>query len=100
MVSQPSRFLSDIPQHLIADSDWWEGRESAVTPSLYSWNKASATSLANPELKAGDHVRHAQFGEGVVVSYQPVQDDAEVVVAFNSGVKKLLLSFANLEKVE
>jgi DNA helicase-2/ATP-dependent DNA helicase PcrA len=54
-----------------------------------------------PELKAGDHVRHTQFGEGVVVSSQSVKDDSEVVVAFTGqGVKKLLLSLARLEKVE
>jgi hypothetical protein len=35
-----------------------------------------------------------------VVSCQPVKDDTEVVVAFNGGVKKLLLSLAHLEKVE
>jgi hypothetical protein len=34
------------------------------------------------------------------VSYQPVKDDAEVVVVFDgAGIKKLLLSYANLEKV-
>ena len=100
-VSQPSRFLSDIPQHLIAGSDWWEGRESQVVPSIYSWNRPSTPSPAVSGLKAGDHVRHAQFGQGIVVSCQQVKDDAEAVVAFRGmGVKKLLLSLANLEKVE
>jgi DNA helicase-2/ATP-dependent DNA helicase PcrA len=45
-------------------------------------------------------VHHTQFGQGIVVSCQPVKDDAEVVVAFNGGVKKLLFSLAQLEKVE
>ena len=100
MAGQPSRFLSDIPQHLIASSDWWQGEERQVTPSIYSWNKAPTPSSTALELKAGDHVHHAQFGKGVVVNCQPVKDDAEVVVAFNGGVKKLLLSFARLEKVK
>ena len=101
-VSKPSRFLKDIPQHLIASSGLWQGEESRVMPSLYSWDKAPATSFSLPDFKAGDHVRHAQFGNGVVVSCQPVKDDKEVVVAFTSGagVRKLLLSFARLEKVE
>lgn len=99
-VSQPSRFLSDIPQHLIATGDWREGGESQIIPSIYSWNKPPTPSLPTLELKAGDHVYHAQFGRGVVVSCQSVKDDAEVVVAFNGGIKKLLLSFANLEKVD
>jgi DNA helicase-2/ATP-dependent DNA helicase PcrA len=70
-------------------------------PSVYSWGKAPVPSLDVPQFKAGDHVHHAQFGDGVVVSCQPVKDDREVVVAFTSGVgvKKLLLSFAKLEKI-
>jgi DNA helicase-2/ATP-dependent DNA helicase PcrA len=102
-VSQPSRFLNDIPKHLISGSDWQGGTESEIMPSIYSWNKPSTSSTSDSatlELKTGDHVYHAQFGQGVVVNCQPVKDDAEVVVAFNGAVKKLLLSFANLEKVE
>ncbi len=102
MVSTPSRFLDDIPRHLINKGDLWQGEESQVMPSLYAGGKASAPAVANSELKAGDRVHHAQFGDGVVVSCQPVPDDEEVVVAFKSGmgVKKLLLSFANLEKID
>jgi hypothetical protein len=37
----------------------------------------------------------------MIVGYKRVKDDVEVVVAFDgAGVKKLLLSFAKLEKVE
>jgi len=98
--TEPSRFLRDIPQHLIASSGWWQGEENQTTPSIYSWNKTPVSSPVTLELKAGDHVLHTQFGKGVVVSCQPVKDDAEAVVAFNGGVKKLLLSFAHLEKLE
>ena len=100
MISEPSRFLGDIPRHLISGSEWRDDGDSQITPSVYSWNKPAVSSLPAPELKAGDRVRHAEFGNGIVVSYQPVKDDAEVVVAFNGSVKKLLLSFANLEKAE
>ena len=50
---------------------------------------------------AGDHVRHQRFGEGVVVSCVVTSADQEVTVAFGNGagVKKLLLSYAPLEKV-
>ncbi|MDH5696603.1 MAG: ATP-binding domain-containing protein, partial [Dehalococcoidia bacterium] len=99
-VNRPSRFLEDIPQQLIASSGLWQGEERRVRPSIYSWNKPPVPSIDVPQLKAGDHVHHGQFGDGVVVSCQPVKDDKEVVVAFTSGVgvKKLLLSFARLEK--
>ena len=78
----------------------WPGEDSQITASVYSWNKASAPRVITPELRAGDHVRHSQFGDGVVVSCQPVKDDKEIVVAFRGAVKKLLLSLAKLEKVE
>jgi DNA helicase-2/ATP-dependent DNA helicase PcrA len=102
MVSTPSRFLGDIPKHLINKGDLWQREESQVTPSLYSWNKPLAPRANSPELKPGDRVRHAQFGDGVVVSCKVVRDDKEVLVAFTGGVgvKKLLLSFANLEKTK
>jgi len=102
MVTTPSRFLKDIPQHLINKGDLWQREESQVMPSSSSWKKAPAPPADTPELKPGDHVRHAQFGDGVVVNCKPVRDDKEVLVAFTSGVgvKKLLLSFANLEKTE
>ncbi len=100
-VNSPSRFLKDIPPHLISGGDLWRGEESQIATAMYSWNKAAAPDLTTQQLKAGDHVRHAQFGDGVVVSCQLVKGDQEVVVAFEGqGVKRLLLSFAKLEKVE
>ena len=100
-INKPSRFLSDIPQHLVSGGGLWQGEESLATATMYSWDRVSAPVVTTLELRAGDHVRHAIFGDGVVVSCQPTRDDVEVVVAFDgTGVKKLLLSFARLEKVE
>ena len=45
-------------------------------------------------------MRHAHFGEGIVVSCQERRGDVEVVVAFDdttAGVKRLLQSLAPLE---
>jgi len=102
-VNKPSRFLNDIPSHLIASSSVWEDEDIPVgTPASPPKQAAPAMAPAAelPELKAGDHVRHEQFGEGIVVNCQRVKNDAEVVVAFDGeGVKRLLLSFAKLEKV-
>ncbi len=53
---------------------------------------------------AGEHVRHARFGEGIVVTAAATASgaDQEVTVAFKGefGVKKLLLSFAPLERLD
>ena len=100
MVCEPSRFLSDIPKQQVAGNGLWPREDTQIAPSVYSWNKAPSSQPPATELKDGDYVRHTQFGEGIVVSYRPLKDDAEVVVAFNGGVKKLLLSFACLERIE
>ena len=45
-------------------------------------------------------MRHNLFGEGVVVSAKPVQNDTELTVAFaGKGVKRLLLRYAPVEKL-
>jgi len=99
-INRPSRFLQDIPPHLISGGGLWQGEDSQIATAMYSWNKPLPAKLEIPELSDGDHVHHAQFGDGVVVSCRPVQDDMEVVVVFDgAGIKRLLLSFANLEKV-
>ena len=100
-INQPSRFLQDIPSHLIDGGGRWQGEDGDLAAAMYSWNRMMAPRPELPELSLGDRVQHAQFGEGTVVGYKMVKDDVEVVVAFEgAGVKKLLLSFANLEKTE
>ncbi len=89
----PSRFLLDIPPHLVRVKSR-AGEEGIGLP-------APALPPPKAPFQAGDHVRHSKFGEGIVVSCQPSGEDQEVVVAFKgeAGIKKLLLSFAPLEKV-
>ncbi len=51
------------------------------------------------KFNAGDHVRHATFGDGVVVASKLVGADEEVQVAFeNAGVKRLIARYADLKK--
>jgi DNA helicase-2/ATP-dependent DNA helicase PcrA len=94
-VNKPSRFLLDIPEHLTA--------RGGVSEDVTEWSAEEREPVPVkdlPEFKAGDHVRHDQFGEGVVVNYHKTKNDAEVVVAFDgAGVKRFLLSFARIEKV-
>jgi len=106
-VNAPSRFLEDIPKELTTTPDWAaEGGRNL--DSMFTWNRSrvqeperSVTSAPTVDLHDGDRVRHAQFGEGVVVSRKRVKDDLEVTVAFKggAGVKRLMLSFARLEKL-
>ena len=51
-------------------------------------------------LKVGDDVRHAKFGEGVIIDITGSGDKAEARVNFSgAGEKHLLLSWAPLEKI-
>jgi DNA helicase-2/ATP-dependent DNA helicase PcrA len=99
MPCAPSRFLMDIPGHLIAQV------EQPAGPA-WAWRNqrgAAGTAVAEPApFKAGERVLHGRFGEGVVVSCKVSGDDHEVTVAFKGGqgVKRLLSSLAGLEKVQ
>ncbi len=89
-----SRFLADIPPILAAHSGTVGARLDAP---LHDEEPGPPLEIFN----AGDHVRHPKFGEGIVVSCEPSGLDFQVVVAFQgeAGIKKLLLSFAPLERV-
>ena len=51
-------------------------------------------------LKIGDDVRHAKWGEGVIIDIGGSGDKAEARVRFPEvGEKQLLLSWAPLEKL-
>lgn len=65
-------------------------REPAPRPS----RQPSAASF-----RAGEVVTHALFGKGTVIESKNVGDDEEVTVAFEGrGVKRLMASFAKLQK--
>ena len=56
--------------------------------------------IAAPEYQVGDKVRHMRFGTGVVTALTRGGRDYEVTVEFEkSGTKKMLTSFAKMEKI-
>ena len=87
----PSRFLADIPGNLITPP--YRRAKLKVDQAMLH--------MLSDVLKAGDHVRHPQFGEGIVVASFPVKDDQEVTVVFKNkaGIKRLFASMALLEKI-
>ncbi|HUV46022.1 MAG TPA: UvrD-helicase domain-containing protein, partial [Dehalococcoidia bacterium] len=98
-VNPPSRFLQDIPSHLVTTRGLWEQESLGLPATVYS--QSPVNSLSTLELKVGDWVRHSKFGDGVVMDCLPDRGDRVVTVAFKeAGVKKLLLSLAKLEKIE
>ena len=106
----PSRFLQNIPSELVAMTQRaHEPRLFRTRERLSAISAGASFQLAHAEepapveaFRSGEHVRHPKFGEGVVVSCQPSGGDYQIVIAFKgeAGIKKLLLSFAPLERVE
>ncbi|MCL0065332.1 UvrD-helicase domain-containing protein [Dehalococcoidia bacterium] len=90
----PSPFLKDIPAHLVVRNT---NRRTTVDACAGGEPARPKTS----ELKAGDKVHHAKFGDGMVVNAVATRGDHEVTVAFGRGVgvKRLLGSLAPLERL-
>ncbi len=94
--SRPSTTRGDRPTEQVV--------RKPDTPVIRRRRRAASTQPASAglNLNTGDRVRHKTFGEGIVTEAKPARGDTEVTVAFKDGhgVKRLLLSFAPLEKVE
>lgn len=107
--SIPSRFLADIPAHLIqgyAPPSGEVGRqagsesERAVERATQWVRSPVSTPARTPRFRSGQRVSHATFGEGIVVDSRIADDDEEVTVVFEEiGVKRLLASLARLRTV-
>jgi len=109
-VSTPSRFLSDIPTQLMSGTGSFAGvkpREAMVvraatweTPVGAKPSRSAPTPSRELKFRAGQRVQHATFGEGIVIESRLDRNDEEVTVAFKqAGIKRLLASFANLQKL-
>jgi len=117
--SVPSRFLDDIPPELVGGA-WrrsgWSGRsrEQRRREPAERWGRAADESVRSssfsgrssgvvtrcPRFRAGQRVRHATFGEGLVVESRSDGGDEIVTVLFeNAGLKRLMASLAPLEQL-
>lgn len=127
--TMPSQFIEEIPAHLLRRSGVAAGGSALVNNRLTSWGKSDFNNLPRPneaakptfasasngngssarvekapQFKVGDKIRHQSYGEGFVVAASANGGAGEwVEVAFlegDAGKKKLIVAFANLEKVE
>ncbi|GIU85590.1 MAG: DNA helicase [Acidimicrobiia bacterium] len=112
----PSRFLDEIPAHLVVTVGEHERRgrglgahrENVVAAALRrrdpdlapAAGPAGARGAEQLGLRVGDDVRHEKFGEGVVIDITGQGDKAEARVRFaDHGEKTLLLAWAPLQRV-
>jgi DNA helicase-2/ATP-dependent DNA helicase PcrA len=95
----PSRFLDDVPVDLLVGKTR-SGRSIRGRVPDTQWSLPSrpqTARLMETNFRAGTHVRHAVWGEGIVLDSR-IQDEDEIVdVVFESvGIKRLSATLANL----
>ncbi len=117
----PSRFLDEIPAELVVEAEasrskrprssarsgGWEstswtpaGREHQVDRAIRP-SPPSQTGAHTLGIRVGDDVVHTKWGEGVVLHIEGQGEKTEAVVRFpDVGEKRLLLSWAPIEKVQ
>jgi DNA helicase-2/ATP-dependent DNA helicase PcrA len=101
----PSRFLTEIPAELVEEV---RPRVQVTRPAYVPAQRAPSMPSRNPKfmddapgsLKLGQRVRHAKFGDGVVLNVEGQGQNARVQVNFErQGTKWLMMGYANLEVV-
>jgi DNA helicase-2/ATP-dependent DNA helicase PcrA len=117
--SQPSRFIDEVPEHLLdrtassyssslyqagfphydsRTNPYGRGSRGRVREPEPSYAYEDEDQSVGPALRPGMRVRHPQFGVGNVISVEPLDDDARLVVRFTTAGKKTLRAkYARLE---
>jgi DNA helicase-2/ATP-dependent DNA helicase PcrA len=121
----PSRFLDEVPAQLVHEAAGSRSSRSTRSSSSFGWSgtrdigdssyavrrdeiveRAMRPAPPQPSgadqlgLRVGDDVRHAKFGEGVIIELRGDGDKTDARVHFaDVGEKVLLLSWAPLQKV-
>lgn len=99
-----SRFLDELPPESVR---WLTPRRTRSSAALPSWSSpltpvtvsTASASADHHGLKVGQAVRHARFGDGVVIRLQGAGADARAQIRFGTaGIKELLLAVAKLER--
>ena len=75
-----------------------QGRAESFYKKATRWDSSPRPAPAETKHKSGQRVRHAMFGEGIVIETKVSGGEEEVIVAFDDvGLKRLAASVANLE---
>ncbi|NJN17585.1 MAG: UvrD-helicase domain-containing protein [Oscillochloris sp.] len=121
-MSTPSRFLSTIPPVMLkqpkkrgfassGQTQMFTERSGYSRSTASRWSSGSSGSSGSSRgseqsggpgevtFFAGQRVRHGTFGEGVVMSSRLVDGDEEVTVSFADRERRLLSSFAKLQRI-
>jgi DNA helicase-2/ATP-dependent DNA helicase PcrA len=98
-VGEPSRFLREMPEDHLLPLNAGRVQERAEPVAARAVPRYEPEEESWP-IKVGTRVRHARFGEGLVVGVERDGSDVIVTVGFASvGRKRLSLQYAQLEEL-
>ena len=90
---QPSRFISEFPADVIEEIR----PRLQVSRPVFIRRPTSLDETPSHRMRMGSRVRHAKFGDGVVLNFEGNGPQARIQVNFEGqGTKWLMLSYANL----
>ena len=102
----PSRFVSEIPEHLVSEIKGRHSTSHKVSTPQYGSSQYSSSQYNSSAFKStetvngvcvGQRVRHKKFGAGMVTNLEGSGSHARVQVNFeNEGSKWLVMAYANL----
>ncbi len=101
----PSRFLEDIPEHLLSDGERKPTGKARRSPKKRQprWEASASRkkSSPQPQYQVGQRVAHPKFGEGLVLNTRMDGEDEILDVFFEDvGMKRVIASLAKLQIVE
>jgi len=93
---QPSRFIGELPSDLVEEIR----PRLQVSRPVFVPRRGALQETPTHGMRMGSRVRHAKFGDGVVLNFEGNGPQARIQVNFEAqGTKWLMLSYANLEVV-
>lgn len=92
-VNSPSRFMRDIPDHLM--DNFSTNQTSASLPQIVN-RPMRAKTVRSTDYSDGDRVEHPIFGVGLIIASQ---GDILTIAFSQAGLKKLSASIAPLQKI-
>jgi DNA helicase-2/ATP-dependent DNA helicase PcrA len=99
-VGEPSRFLREIPENQLVSLNTRRAAPPGYAEDAAAYAAAADAVGEDLPFRVGSKVRHARFGEGLVVGIERDGSDYVVTVGFASvGRKRLSVQYAHLEEL-
>ena len=92
-INMPSRFMDEIDTKYMET----ENNRTGIIDKMVNFVKEDKFRTDNVSYETGDHVKHDEFGEGVVVSV----DGSLITIAFPHpyGIKKMMAKHKSITKI-